>query len=114
MEDNMHEISYCKQEKGISINWNERLNRDKATITLFEWEEWKAGAERWPTCAVGNQCAVIPRRRSGEPQDVELYKLGHDFSKAIEAKQLKQAKYILQKIEARSAYLIAEINKPNV
>lgn len=66
-------------------------------------------ASIWVTCACGNLCSIIPRYSTGRPKDKELELLGNDFADAVEGNHFNLALSILDKIEARSAFLIAQI-----
>lgn len=96
------------------FNWNEFLNKgDWSREELADAYERSSG---WVTCAVGNQCSVIPRDGDGKPFDKELQRLGVGFyyflsSAAISedpAIEIGKAKKILVKIEERSSKLINE------
>ena len=76
-------------------------------------------AASWVTCAVGNQCARIPRLETGCPVDNTLDMLGTEFYDVImhwywetdEADRdahdhRSRALDLLVRIEQRSAYLI--------
>lgn len=99
--------TYSESKGEEPFNWNEFLNKEN--ITEEEWDNAESLADSWVTCACGNQCDVIPRDYFGEPKDWELFKLGNNFAKAIESKNINSAKEILKDIEERSAYLINEI-----
>lgn len=104
------------------FNWNEFLNKKKYTITELElaYEE----AEGWATCAVGNQCKIIPRDKHGAPLDPRLKQLGVHFMELIEQMEFSRlendltlldsyrlkAKNCLEQIEKRSIQVINEIN----
>ncbi len=63
----------------------------------------------WVSCAVGNQCDIIPRDSNGAPKDGILHGLGVEFSIDIDNKNYTGAKEVLEKIETRSAELISKI-----
>ena len=66
-------------------------------------------ARKWVTCAVGNQCSVIPRNENGLPKDDQLRELGIDFHDRIRTRSYRHADAVLDLIEARSYELIAGI-----
>jgi hypothetical protein len=63
-------------------------------------------AERWATCAFGEQCKAIPRGKTGEPVDAILYKMGLDFMWNIRHRNWRGAILTLKSIEKRSADLL--------
>jgi hypothetical protein len=121
--------SFAVQQGKQPFNWNGFLA--KAT---YEWANKHAysmqiasdKAGRWVTCAVGNQCAVIPRLyplTGGEPEDNQLRELGVMFDNQITNMLSYLASRIpnmyeetrisaiqtLYQIEMRSATIIQEI-----
>ena len=93
------------------MNWNVILNNAiKLEPTEVYYDFLFDSASNWVTCAVGNQCSVIPRHGNGYPLDKELYDLGISFDASIRVKNWSFAKYILKAIEIRSAILIAELS----
>jgi hypothetical protein len=121
---------FSEDYRETPFDWNEFLNKKKFKST--EIEDAYRIAAKWTTCACGNQCAIIPRKYDGEPEDNILRELGIDFFMAIkrmeESKEwiyavdpnesyLKQlfeknrekAKLILKKIERRSLILIDRV-----
>jgi len=103
------------------FNWLEFLRRNY--WTALDLHEALLLSEVWPTCACGNQCASLPRTNVGAPMDDELAELGARFYTEIsrawrhyaEADAddvrgcMKWALDTFQKIEERSAQLLAEI-----
>lgn len=89
------------------FDWNEFLNKKEKSIE----EILKANklARNWVTCACGNQCSIIPRDKLGRPMDNSLSQYGTSFAYSITYRNWHSAKYILKKIEERSAFLIKEI-----
>lgn len=103
--------TFAETQNKKPFDWNKFLNKKK--ITEAEWRKATSLAREWPTCACGNQCAIIPRHNIGfisigEPTDEKLSKLGREegFYGAIKNRNIKAAKSFLQKIEKRSAILI--------
>lgn len=100
-----------------SFNWHEFLN--KGTWSREELADARKRSASWVTCAVGNQCATIPRDGEGKPFDMELKSLGFDFydclSRATGTRnpvgQMEEAKEILFDIEKRSSELINNQNE---
>jgi hypothetical protein len=68
-------------------------------------------SKSWVTCACGNQCNVIKRYPSGSPVDGDLNWNGRQFYVAINGLNIKEARNILHRIEARSEILIQETTK---
>ena len=67
-------------------------------------------ANRWITCACGNQCDIIPREKNGAPKDEFLASEGVDFYNYVSLGLWGKALETLDKIEQRSNELIKEIN----
>ena len=64
----------------------------------------------WPTCACGQVCGVLPKGKFSAPLDAKLYKLGNLFACSIEYKEWIDAKETLDKIEARTIFLLKQPN----
>src|SRR5215217_4099768 len=77
----MDKLTYQQKVKATPFNWLDFLETSKHS--LDEMQKAKELAGNWPTCAVGNQCAVIPRDSDGEPVDNLLSVLGSEFYKHI-------------------------------
>ena len=93
----------------LKFNWFTEL--DKAINTEPTDEKWKylsdmAGS--WVTCACGQLCKKLPRRK-GAPEDLDLYLNGSTFSKAILGRHWKYAKIVLERIEKRTIELLNEL-----
>jgi hypothetical protein len=99
-------VTYAMKSEDNIIDWNARLNSNQEYISNDTWKEWRLEASSWVTCAVGNTCSIIPRRFTGAPLDLKLYKLGNMFYESIADKDLYNARETLDKIEARSRTLI--------
>lgn len=71
-------------------------------------------ASMWPTCAVGIQCAIIPRKPTafangpGEPKDHILRRHGGNFAMHIKRRDKPAALTCWQVIEARATELVAQ------
>lgn len=117
--------TYAKSRGKREINWlfelqNTPLKDKKKWYVLFQ------KSTHWPTCAVGNQCDIIPRNLLGKPFDKELASLGGDFTIMVQriSKDVKDPNVFplfiekerlaaiecFHKIEKRSKELIDEIN----
>jgi len=97
------------KQPNMAFAWNNFLSR--AVLGYISYEEWKiakALSSEWPTCACGNQCALIPRLPSGCPRDTTLVSLGCSFSKQIFEQNFAAAKITLSLIETRSAQLLCQ------
>ena len=84
-----------------------------------------SASQNWVTCAVGNQCDIIPRTWIGEPEDNILNDLGRDFTAHMVHARLYHgvrnfcdarrafvlAARILSAIEVRSTQLIQELGR---
>lgn len=102
--------TYAESKGYEPFDWNKALNRK--SISEKQWIEMEARAERWTTCACGNQCNAIPRYFDGIPRDEVLATLGGSdaFLGAIYDRDAKQAKIWLSLIEFRAAQILQEIN----
>lgn len=93
-----------------TFDWNNFLDRAIAgDITHDEWFNATKLSENWITCACGNQCDIIPRNSSGEPNDSILFVYGVQFNSLISNYRYSKAKEVLAAIEQRSAELIKQI-----
>ena len=103
--------SYSEVAGGISIDWWRELDRlEKKSIGGDDLHiRLNHLAASWVTCACGNQCEVIPRE-DGVPVDTELNTLGMKFYVDVRDMDISAARNTLEKIEKRSATLIARIN----
>lgn len=119
-------ISYREQKKAPAFDWHEFLNREEYCYADLDLASIKASS--WVMCAVGSQCSIIPRFHSGRPMDAELEDLGCRFMTRIDEMRYyeqcnvpnmlfdaqSQARYLLQKIEERSAFLIEELQPSTI
>lgn len=105
----MNKETYAEAVGEEPFDWNKLL--EETDTNSFEWNIAMVLSDDWVTCACGNQCKAIPRNRSGMPVDDELAELGLDFNHHIKTYNREAAKDTLRRIEARSAYLINEINR---
>lgn len=109
--------SFCEALGKTPFDWNKFLERAiKKEITLPEYEEACRLSGSWVTCAVGNQCAIIPRQYGNQPpapKDIDLRRLGADFHCHIVAKEFETAITCLHRIEIRSAQIINQIRSTN-
>lgn len=103
---NNNHKTYTEGRNYAPFDWNKAL--DNPDITRKDWADMNCRASDWVTCAVGNQCAIIPRDSVGEPLDEELNWLGISFMMAIKNRNVEEAKEVLGDIERRSAELIAK------
>lgn len=105
--------SFAEDQGQPPFDWNAFL--DKPIRSYNEWREAMRLANNFVTCAVGNQCATIPRYNGhshwsdGAPKDDRLHDLGMRFAKDIADCNIAQAKQTLAAIEARSAELLREM-----
>lgn len=84
--------TYIESKGGDPFDWYKFLLEGPFTSTSLMDAKEKAG--RWPTCACGNQCDIIPRFeagrdnpgygwKTGEPFDERLRQLGLKFGNVI-------------------------------
>jgi len=109
---------YCETRGEKPFDWNAELDALIAgkAISHKESDSLFILSSQWTTCACGNQCDILPRRGlneryPGEPRDPELFALGSEFNDYIEGEEWAEAKECLRKIEARSAFLISQLNE---
>lgn len=108
MEEN---LTYTEEQGRAPFDWREKLNDAKAGLPT-DYQELFDRSSTWVTCAVGNQCAIIPRTPPwGEPDDARLAALGIEFHYAVLESDWSRALRILTLIEIRSAYLIKELTR---
>jgi hypothetical protein len=107
------------------FDWNKALAPDFSEMSFRQMDKMHVLSKSWVTCAVGNQCAIIPRGRLGVPQDSELEELGSEFHRIIRAMRVannrsdgnihrRDAIDVLRKIEKLSAILIADETNRNL
>ena len=109
-------MTYSETQGHEPFNWNKALFWAPLTCILQgPFWDLKARSRSWVTCACGNACDSIPRHPGGNghfspgcPLDNVLALLGTSFHAAIEGRNWRHAKFLLKKIEARSAFLIAK------
>ncbi|PRP68133.1 hypothetical protein [Nonlabens agnitus] len=109
-------ISYAESQGEKPFDWYSFLNKEN--ISDQEWQDAIMLSNDWVTCACGNQCNIIPRedeglyyRHNGRPKDNLLSDLGGKFHGLIKRRYATKAIVVLQEIENRSAYLIAQIQQ---
>jgi hypothetical protein len=114
--------SFAELREATTFNWNEFLSRDEYTTN--DMYSAISYSSKWVTCAVGTQCATIPRDKDGFPMDDQLRYLGQSFYRHIrfmfEAYEVldkdqmrlnrNDAKDVLCKIEVRSQHILNEMN----
>ena len=84
---------------------------DSEEVKLAYEEQAEDLASSWITCACGQVCSVLPKRfESMCPLDNELMYLGNSFHAEIDNKKWEEAKEILDKIEARTIFLLKQPN----
>lgn len=98
--------TYSEVEGKKPFDWNKALN-SKINTQIY-WGKLFKKANRWVTCACGNQCHIIPRS-IGIPVDTKLRTLGNIFTHHINNNYKIGAKITLEQIEKRSAILIKRI-----
>ena len=77
--------TYAEKKRSQHFDWNKFLSKNCSKMTAKEVEYAARKSSSWITCAVGNQCAIIPRYSSNsEPIDRRLSKLGNYFFLALE------------------------------
>jgi hypothetical protein len=113
---------------GTSYDWRGFLAKGSKEYTRDELRNAYELSIGWPTCACGNQCAIIPRHKSksasknGMPKDTVLASLGATFPSYIFAmlnyfdqyghldrELINRACDAWNEIEARATQLVSEI-----
>jgi hypothetical protein len=120
--DDDKEKSYAESLDKKPFDWHEFLSRKAYTENELHLAYGRAIS--WVTCACGNQCARIPRKSNGSPRDTELANLGVKFANYVQLMfesanrqdsafivYQREARAFLAGIEARSAYLIRQLDK---
>jgi len=98
--------SYSEQECRASVNWWELLDRLEAGEDYWDLAVDLSG--NWVTCAVGNQCAALPRHDYGEPKDPRLAELGERFYQDVTKRRLLSARATLEAIESTTFRIMQE------
>lgn len=112
-------LSYTERESRIKpFDWQHALKYPG----MYDSGTLSRKAKNWVTCACGTLCELIPRynkstmdgnfsstKKDGAPIDWPLRKLGISFYSHVENENWKAAKTTLDKIEKRSAQIIAEL-----
>lgn len=123
--------TYAQSKRERNFDWNKALAADCKDMSRAELTDIMMHALSWITCACGNQCAVIPRRNTGEPVDSQLSDLGTEFTQVVGdmERAMRTAVFddmkianvarekaidILENIEKRSAVLIARAEKAQI
>jgi hypothetical protein len=58
---------YCETKNVEPFDWNKFIDDAiKTKVSLEQYEHARYLSLQWVTCAVGNQCSIIPRRTKGE------------------------------------------------
>ena len=92
------------------FNWYTELDKAiKDEPDQDKYIELNKRASQWVTCACGQLCQNLPRDMHGEPEDEDLQYLGADFNVEIDQRNWKEAKAILDDIEARTNYLLNQL-----
>lgn len=102
--------TYAEVSGEQPFDWNQWLDDAiKCDPDSISHAEAKDRAEDWTTCACGNQCADLPRKSDGRPKDDNLMMLGLSFVDFITDGSWGLAKRTLAAIEARSSFLLAQM-----
>ena len=74
--------TYSESQKIDNIDWNQVLTGLEYGDDDFvdNLDHYEKASNDWVTCAVGNQCDVIPRSEVGAPEDKILSDLGQTFA----------------------------------
>ena len=113
-------MKYSEKHSRWIYDWPTIINDLEAGLySKQSMRECKRAAYDWVTCAVGNQCALLPRNKNGLPADFNAAHLGRAFAQYIEAMIYSSgadlalfslaARGALAAIEFRSAKLLAEM-----
>lgn len=111
----LNRLFYFELKAQHPFNWYEALKQvmsepNPKTRFLIS-QDLKLLSQNWITCACGNQCNIIPRSDTGEPDDEILSEQGLRFMEFVGREEYDKAIECLDIIEKRSAELIAELNK---
>lgn len=101
--------TYSETEGRPIFDWNKTLKElvdNNGDISNEEHDALVDRSRSWVTCACGNQCAIIPRKADGEPEDGELSELGVDFHDYVRDYDFDRALKTLEKIEKTSTEII--------
>ena len=91
------------------FNWFMELDKAiKAEPSFTRCKYLSDRAKSWVTCACGELCKKLPRRR-GSPEDPFLYNYGTEFNYAIKQRDWNYAKLVLEQIEKRTIELLKEL-----
>jgi len=95
------------------MKWAKRIEAARAKGTFAP--EDRELANDWVTCACGEQDSRIPRYNntyfpSGQPRDRELANHGFEFLVAVNHNKSDDAAKVLDKIEIRSAQILADLD----
>lgn len=102
--------TFTADRLGYVFDWNEFLvNAIINGVDEVTACNARIRAGSWVTCAVGNQCARLPRRDNGAPLDATLSALGMQFYTCVYERNWVIAHKMLRKIEERAAELIAKM-----
>lgn len=102
--------TYTESKDRAPFDWRDFLKRAQAgEITLKEIKEAEDLASEWITCACGVQYHAIPRDDGGQPIDNSLANNGADFYGCILNSAWSQASTTLDRIEKRSAEILATL-----
>lgn len=89
--------TYSEEKGHPATDWGKELGWIKGIIDNFppeglsEEDDYRISSlaedaqGSWVTCAVGNQCSIIPRNHYGEPEDPELREHGLEFAQNMSA-----------------------------
>lgn len=105
---------FCEAVGRPAFDWHDYLARclSEKEISTEEYEKARELSGSWVTCAVGNQCAILPRDLDDNaPEDEELKELGAVFHWQIITDRYFLARITLEQIEQRAAFLIDQIRK---
>ena len=90
-------------------DWYAYLNASKEIKENFS-DKAEDLSGNWTTCACGQVCDVLPKNYDKAPTDYEANILGNDFCELIFSQDWENAKNTLDKIEARTIFLLQQPN----
>ena len=112
------------------MNWFARIDDLEKNYTEAAHHEACDLAAQWSTCMCGAQDPGIPRYAetarwrsasgallvvfAGQPKDRQLYRLGIQFSEAIQEQEWSRAREIGAAIQIRAAWVLANLHEPEV
>ena len=87
------------------MNWHERIEQARKNNGCFTEEDVEL-ADKWTTCACGEQDPELLTESKQYPWDNLLYELGLQFGSSVAADDVDTAEEELRRIQLRARYLL--------